>query len=381
MEARRIGRCPMQRPTARLIVGVLGFEFAGSAHRQAQIRSLISARAGDVDVVFVLGAGGRNSTHADPADDVLRLRVPPKHREASGKFFLQNEFLRYAISCERPLFYRFIARMDEDAIVNASSIATLLESYGQEQHLVAGNFKTWYSWDAENMHPYCWSYTPTLVMSVRRQFAIDHGVRPSTAMSAREAKRRPLEPRELADVLQLSRSLARRNASFARHNRCVWTSGPFPFAKGPFVAFSHALVRRVMHLPELLTDEDRVRRFYWEGGFNVSKARSGVPWLLLEDVYFGYLISKHLARAQLMMVRLSMAEWGTGWGPPAGPGRAHIYHKLKQANRFTVMANRTRDYLGRPVRARLNCDGGSFGKQMLVYAGCCELWRQCKEVA
>jgi hypothetical protein len=257
--------CSLSLPDRTLLVGVVSWDSAGNRARRQQIRELCSTRAGEADLRFVLPASSAPATTSYPSEDgVLRLALPPtSYHPTTGKLHLVHAFLRHAVSCAAGARYAFVGRLDDDALVNASFIAALLRPFAtpidasprrsdslwsgstienatrlaeSTPWIVLGNFeRAWYAWNEDSLKPVCWSHSPRLVKHVRKQWAAKRGV--ALGSSAYDA--------------------ARANASTSPPE-CVTAAGPFPYARGPFVAYSRAVARLLLSAPMTTAAERRV---------------------------------------------------------------------------------------------------------------------------
>ena len=64
---------------------------------------------------------------------MLLVPVPAAHAKTLGKLLLQNAFLRYAVHALPPCV-RYVARADDDALVNLTAVATLLRATSCRGH-------------------------------------------------------------------------------------------------------------------------------------------------------------------------------------------------------------------------------------------------------
>ena len=135
-------------PSVSLVIGVLSFNLTGRATRRSYIRRA-AARSSTAALRFAMPS---DEADADRSPDVLRCPVPLQGRSVSGKFFLQNAFLRYG--AELPAHVKFVARADDDTLFYPPTIAhalTISARSSTSEHLVYGSHKNWYMWLVESM--------------------------------------------------------------------------------------------------------------------------------------------------------------------------------------------------------------------------------------
>ena len=426
-EAARTPRC-LARPTGgALLIGVLSWHHESSRLRRQSIRELCDTRhAAGVDMLFVLpDRQGLSPAPPPPSDtvhgDVLELPIAAAARQAVvGKLFLSNAWLRYAISCST---HHFIGRLDDDALINASHLSHLLRPFRDERYVVAGSHRHWYNWDAAAFYAVCWATTPNRARLSRlrwmRLMAELHPERVRALSAPRTptyaiARAAPALARaeNASDWLAASRTAAvngtrrqallQQGARLLHHDHCLRSAGPFPFAAGPFIAYSRPLATRLMGLQALADDEARIEAAYLQP--------EGAPrHILLEDVYYAYMLHTHLENASVVALKLTMVDYGTSfWASLSDTRRRHsyhIYHKLKHPRRFDFfrlenasLPNCTqsgdpsssrkcapwqpRDYLLKPPRTNVSVPTakprcGPLGDAMLKATGCCRSWRSC----
>ena len=422
--------CHQQRPRGLLLVGVMSWPRNDSASRRSQIRRLwCSAGPGRADLRFVLPAGptGGGDEHSD-VDDVLRLPTRGTHQKLTGKLFLSNAFLRYATSCEAPRSYSFVARMDDDALVNASAIADLLPMLLHERYALLGSLRHWYSWEPATYYAVCWSTNANRAMRSRSSFSkavrarwgtgggggasltSPLGRKPSQQAIARWAatQANPANMSEwrraaaaLKPIDNARASLVAAGERMLHRDKCLRSEGPFPFVAGPFMVFSHALAKELMALPTVVADDARdvegaYGRDFGDFGDGSASKRYRLRHILLEDVYYGWAIAKHFGSVRVSYVRLAMVEWATGfwhkmeWAtrnaaasvdrrqPPrtatSGPASYDIFHKLKLAKHFKAF-DAVPLLAPRRYRGGLRC--GPIGELMQRASACCAEWQIC----
>ena len=130
-------------PSVRLLVGVMTFNHTGRAARRAKIRQL--CHTGDSSALFFVIPADSPDVDTD-RPDMLRLHVPAVRRGVSGKYLLQNAYFRSA-AASLPKTVRYVARMDDDAIVNAAAIEAqlrIVDAARERDELVFyGPFRNW----------------------------------------------------------------------------------------------------------------------------------------------------------------------------------------------------------------------------------------------
>ena len=161
--------------------------------------------------------------------DMLRLDVARNDRHL-GTFLLTVEFFRFAVALRH--LPSFIARADDDAYLQPAAILADLNKFSAATQLVYGFFAEWYSWHPRSMQPGCWDSSPLRYIRSRR--------------SAR-------------DMTNNSTSESRQTAHTIHHTMrgCLpeyGMVGPFPFAKGPFAAYSAPLAARLVQSPQFSAD-------------------------------------------------------------------------------------------------------------------------------
>ena len=337
-------------PAPRLLfIGVLSFNASGRLGRRNALRRLL-ATSPLATLRFCLPADEPDGD--TDRDDVLRLSIPASRRATHGKFFLHNALLRFAFTRG----HAFVARADDDALFNPPAVVAHLQELQALElgvtDVVYGVQKLWYRWHEETLQPVCWDQS---------------WARWARAFAANRT----------ADAC-LQRGLV----------------GPFPFASGPFVAYSRALLGRL--LPLVAEGERRVLGERSHMHMSLGSEMTGMVArpekrsppanrVFLEDVYMGSLVYRLHRTAALTLVDVTMAEF-VGRQPPTGS--AHIYHRLKHPRRFEILANESRRYGRRWEReTRLRCaplretDGSGArrkcAKEGLPLQHCCLRWQTC----
>ena len=164
------------RPHGLLVIGVLSWHRNDSLRRRAKIREHLTTRPGTVDLRFVLPA-----LHSAPvveggvdgdAADAVTLPLRSDHRmELVGKFFLSNAWLRYATSCSIAVNYTFVARLDDDALINGSALANLLPPLLSERYVALGSMRHWYNWEPRTFYAVCWGNNANRARTSRLAFS------------------------------------------------------------------------------------------------------------------------------------------------------------------------------------------------------------------
>lgn len=222
-------RAPPTPPSRTLLVGVLSLSLDGRNARRNKIRQLCSPTPAAALLFVVPSDTTLTTSNEDSAqalrteqhmDDMLPVQLPSDiDRKRDTKYFLQNAFFRHALRLSPP--FDFVARADDDALYNATAIATLLWEFRARQptlrHVVYGSTQQWYMWDPIGMQTSCYG------------FGVGGGWFPWANQQRYWLDKLPSIPENasaLADALV--------------RNECLNPQlvGPFPFAAGPFVAYS-----------------------------------------------------------------------------------------------------------------------------------------------
>ena len=290
--------------------------------------------------------------------DMLHFNLPPSaNRGTVGKYLLLNAFLRYASM----LHYAFVARMDDDALVNVSAVSMELSLLDPERHkhiVVGPVMGNWYMWHQESMQPSCKAGS-------QRRFMVH-------------------------------RRVARENTSLAHHLECAvpGLAGPFLFSGGGFTAYSQALVRELV--PMFGSDERHVlqnitldRAIYnpFKGrtyGVNSTSRHHPASMILLEDVYYSSLIHRAFGTSnrRLLLIHLKLVNWrpapyrnGTRHLRDSIGSPAVIYHSLKSPKRFAAIANSSLGLLQYGEPYGLRCSARLLGADRAM---CCRNWTMCR---
>ena len=288
---------PPPPPNTRLLIGVVSYRSPVALARRNALRWLLDKQTPSPDafVRFVLSVDTPDGDAG--SSDMLTFKVPESGRTL-GTYLLINSFFRYAVAV-RPRI-PFIARADDDsafdvptvlaelltascaniepchsrrcsridrmfipnsaigpcddpeltwksgdwggADAGAAAAANAAKAAGRysrrrtpeelqlgwvpSRDIVYGPFKEWYMWARKSMQATCFDFSP-----LRHSMAV-----------ARLAEVR-------GDVTALPR--------FQRECLHADLVGPFPFAKGPLVAFSHGVAQAIVDMPELKADGRR----------------------------------------------------------------------------------------------------------------------------
>ena len=333
-----------------LLVGVMSYRSPVALGRRQAMRALMRPTA-RTSLRFVMASSTLDADSSLP--DVLTFTVNQSTRSI-GTYLLNNAFFRYAVAL-RPLV-PFIARADDDSFFDLSTVlAELLASSScaatldttlpresramtcSDRHVIYGDFKEWYMWSPRSMMAGCFDFSQ---------------------------KRHELALKRLDDVGGDAKGLPR----FQRECLHADLVGPYPFAKGPLVAYSRNVAAALVALPELDEDEG------WATSARISsRLRNPITGALYEprqvlhphksplydDIYFGYLTLRALATKPLLLVNARLSEFDKGkpLRLDTQRGFVRIYHKLKTGVRFGWIANHTElpDALRHNVRSRFQC--------------------------
>lgn len=339
--------------TVLLVVGVLTFNFSGRAGRRAWIRRLspISANA---RTFFVLPQDQPDLDSG--SEDVIHFDIPRTDRSVLGKYLLQNRW--FAFASLLPDHVKWVARMDDDAAVNAAAMAGRLLLAPHQELTVYGPHRNWYMWHSESMQAVCWEYTPVRwwYAQLEKQKHVSSPPSPPSA-PADERTGKPRQPRR---------------ARFDNENECTrkGVDGPFPFAAGPFMAYSRGVVKFL--LPMFLADEAYVvgprrqsRLVNARTGYVAAPTHKSHPSkrIFMEEVYYAYMLFRELHNASRAMVLIHepMHEIYSRTKiypdePIGGFGSTkmshEIFHKLRYASHFETLFNSS--YLTDRVRRENN---------------------------
>jgi hypothetical protein len=187
-------------------------------------------------------------------------------------------------------------------------------------------------------------------------------------------------------------------------NRTDLSSRPFPFAKGPFVAYSHIVAAALVATPILAADERyaltarKQSHLHHPFSGNLLPPRSRYHprhGIVYDDVYYGYLVSELFAHRKLTFVQAALSEFRKQHPLRLDVTDFHgfnvrIYHTLKSAKRYEWIANSSR--LRRGLASSVGLQGGFCCMRAHGSRGngtsdpwanlsqkhhCCERWLQC----
>lgn len=234
-----------------LLVGVMSYKSPVALGRRQALRELLRPAPRTL-LRFVLARSAPDTDAA--ASDVLLFHVNESSRQI-GTYLLNNAFFRYAVAL-RPRV-PFIARADDDSFFDLNTVLTELafaslceaaskrsgrvrrrsagsvnatsancttdEAALGHKPIVYGDFKEWYMWLPRSMQASCFDFS-----YARHAIAVQR-------------------LGEVGNAEKLPR--------FQRECLHADLAGPYPFAKGPLVAFSYSVASRLVALPELDADE------------------------------------------------------------------------------------------------------------------------------
>lgn len=265
---------PHERPI--LAVGILTYRSPATLQRRHTLRSFYQPTPPGALVYFVMA-------HADvdvSLGDVLVFASPRNDRKM-GTYLLTNRFFQYAVKLQA----EFVARADDDAAFDTTAILRelrLVSASLRARHMVYGPFGEWYYWDRDAMLASCFDYSP-----LRWTLA---------AMQARQASATSQLPRWQAECLKPN------------------GAGPFPYAKGPFVAYSlpvaSALVERLA-ADETAALNRSTRPLLDKYGALTDPTRGRHParTILYDDIYYSALVFELYAERELLLVEAPFSEF------------------------------------------------------------------------
>ena len=362
-----------QRPLPRrcgeerlLLVGVVSWRTAARLEQRDAIRALAggaTAAAAGAVLRFVMAADSLGSD-ASTRGDVLAFAVSTEARPLVGKLQLINAFLRFAVSdaCERSLGRaRFVAHADDDALFSLDRIAhrLALEPAGEDALSVTGPHGEWYMWDADSMTPTCWAFSSRRWEVTRANAAEKY----SAAMwSATERAYHRHGYWNKSDPMLIPRAQL----------QCLRSGavGPFPIAKGFFVAYSRGVAERLARWASDASPSpgepahacgtqahalaNRSRPLLHPVLMKVyppEHARHPAQMVMLEDVWHACLLYVGFRHRRLTLVNIDVSEWTVhskrSGRPPLMP--ADVYHKLRSPKRFQHVSEHREALLPRAV--------------------------------
>ena len=362
------------REACVMLVGVPSYRHSTALQRRNAIRELMASGGPSSSV---LPAHERVSLRfvmaEDQADDADRHRADvwffalPAARRAKKtygleKYLLSNRFLRRAagLADVPPL----VVLADDDTLFNATALmARVAPLATPSREMVFGNVEEWFMWDPVAMISTCFAY------SSRRWEVARTAARNASLDSLPRSKRECLLPH---------------------------TVGPFPYAKGHFLGYSRATVRRLAQLFDCCGDEayaigERARRSIAHPFYNKLLAPSHrdhpANKVLTEDVYYMHLLFKALRNTSLTLVHLTLSEYVVERGARA-LHRADVYHKLKRPDRWEYVRQHASRLLApaspsaavaprcEPMTSRYRVRRG--GRLVAQMDHCCERWTWCE---
>lgn len=353
----------LDAPPLKLLIGVISYPSPLALVRRNKQRTLCNASHADVVLRFVLGAPDTDAHQGD----VLMFNVTRNDR-ALGTYLLTNRFFRYAITQPD---VAFVARADDDTVFNAGTIRHLLivsatmpwVASGYQgpdgptidtKHVVFGPYGEWYMWNPEIMVPSCFAY---------------YNFRWAKAKQAADQR--------------LSNESA---APLARWQReCVTPGiiGPFPYAKGPFVAYSRHVAAAIV--PYFAADEQRalardLRPLKDHYGVlrKPSSRQHPSKTIVYDDVYYSALVFEAFRSRSLTLVRAPFSEYVKERIERLQP--ALIYHKLKHPMRFEYVRNHSARLSAQEGWGTPQCGGRPGWARGLKEhrLDCCDQWVGCE---
>ena len=346
-----------------LLVGVMSHRSPIALGRRNAMRAMTPTARG-VAIRFVLGKDTPDTDAHLP--DMLAFDVKESGR-LLGTYLLTNAFFRYATALSPRV--PFIGRADDDALFNPPAV--LAELMGATCSVHAGFENGAYyaspirppacvrpglrvtvttrttaaspSCAARNATPCAASYDGDLVYGHFREWAIWSPASMQAACFAYSFVRSAYSLRRLRQHLA-----AGALDDLPRFEReCVYngTVGPFPYAKGPLVVYSHRVLRTVLSAPEIDADEahalhdrkqSRLRNLV--SGRTIAPGAPDHPRRLVvfDDIYYGQLVLRLYANRSLGIVHARISEYNKALPLRMNMqnGTVRIYHKLKTAERF-----------------------------------------------
>ena len=275
-----------------LLIGVMSYRSSVAFGRRQSIRQMLLAQQVQPRAAlrFVLSRGTPDKDGGAP--DMLLFNVADNSRTL-GTYLLNNAFFRYAVALQPPV--AFIARADDDSYFDVPTVLAELgaAARGAAWHgqggpaFVYGHFHEWYMWSPSSMQASCFGFGHT-----RHRLALAR-----LGQVKGDGARLPRFQRECL------------------HDGLV---GPYPFAKGPLVAFSHSVASRLVSLPELAEDEQ-----YALGGrrrtplvnvidgrlYPITKGGHPRRAVVFDDIYYGYLLLRAYRHANLSLVHARISEF------------------------------------------------------------------------
>ena len=224
--------------------------------------------------------------------------------------------------------------------------------------MMYGPFRNWYMWDPKTLYHHCWQ--------------LKGGSRFIGAL------------RDWRNATNYTAPYAGVVPKGAWVHECFrgGSVGPFPFIAGSFTAFSIQLLRELMPLPQLASDEafilgnrsTQAQRNpadgkWWKPGKLGHPAR----YVFYEDVYYGYLIFTTFTNKSVHLVNAPISEYRRA---PPSLFNAHVYHKLKTPDHFGYVRNHSSELLRVSVKSYSRCDP-AWGKKLFRFVRHCRNWTFC----
>ena len=324
---------PRLPASVTLVIGVLSFNFTGRSNRRAWIRRL-SEPSTLARLFFVLPL---DQPDVDSGwEDVISFDIPRVDRGVLGKYLLQNRWFLYGSLL--PKHVTWVARMDDDAAVNAAVIASRLQLIPSEQLVVYGPHRNWYMWHPTSMQAVCWDYNPNLWWRMVRASSMSS---PPPAPPPPPGRRRRV-----------------RSAAPPSQSECLRDGlvGPYPFAAGPFMAYSRSVAKLIAGMLDadeayVLGPRRQQRLVNIKTGYVAAPTHRSHPSrrILMEEIYYAYMLFRELHNASNgpILVDEPMHEIFSRSqiypNEPRGGFRVghfeHIYHKLRYASHFETLFN------------------------------------------
>ena len=209
--------------------------------------------------------------------------------------------------------FTHIARADDDAVF------ALAHARRVRKLRAAGAFGPlgeWYMWDRASWSPSCFAYGSGRAEASGR-FA-------NTTLAANASA---VLPRSVVECIGERRS------------------GPFPYAKGPLVAYSRDVAAAIV--PKLDAEEAEATRVHSTTEWHVDRYATLRPprhnlhpkkYIMYDDVYYSALVYEELSGKPLTLLRMPMSEYVVE-REPMRLQPALLFHKLKHPARFAWVAN------------------------------------------
>ena len=109
-----------------LLAGAISFGRSSTSQTRRHAMRTACSPSAAAALRFVMPESGYGPAEAAQHRDVLLVPVPVAHEKVLGKLLLQNAFLRYSVRL--PPCVRFVARADDDSLVNLTAVARLLRT-------------------------------------------------------------------------------------------------------------------------------------------------------------------------------------------------------------------------------------------------------------